>query len=62
MDFLPGVKPYESMIEVQFFQPGDFVRMAVTIYPMHNEEFTKMSIEGFTSQLSKLDKRFGRKP
>ena len=62
MDFLPGVKPYESTIVVEFFPAGDFVRMAVTFYPMHNEEFTKMSIEGFTSQLTKLDKRFGSKP
>ena len=62
MEFLPGVKPYESTIVVEFFPAGDFVRMAVTVYPMHNEEFTKMSIEGFTSQLTKLDKRFGSKP
>jgi hypothetical protein len=26
---------------------------------MHDEEFTKMSMMGFTSQLTKLDKRFG---
>jgi hypothetical protein len=62
MDFLPGVKPYESTIVVEFFPAGDFVRMAATIYPMHNEEWTKMAIEGYTSQLTKLDKRFGSKP
>jgi hypothetical protein len=33
--------------------------MVVTLDPMHNEEFTKMSTVGFTSQLTKLDKRFG---
>jgi hypothetical protein len=27
--------------------------------PMHDDEFTRMSTEGFTSQLAKLDKRFG---
>ena len=26
---------------------------------MHDEEFTRMSTMGFTSQLTKLDKRFG---
>jgi hypothetical protein len=26
--------------------------------PMHDEEFTRMSAMGFTSQLTKLDKRF----
>jgi hypothetical protein len=29
---------------------------------MHSEEWTKLAIEGFTSQLKKLDKRFGSKP
>lgn len=62
MDFVPGVEPYESTIVVEFFPAGDFVRMAVTIYPMHNEEWTKLAIEGFTSQLTKLDKRFSSKP
>ena len=28
--------------------------------PMHDEEFTKMSAEGLSSQLTKLDKRFDR--
>jgi len=43
---------------VEFFPAADRVRMVVTLDPMHNEEFTKMSTEGFTSQLRKLDKRF----
>jgi uncharacterized protein YndB with AHSA1/START domain len=62
MDFLPGVTPYESTILVEFFPAGDFVRMAVTVYPMHDEEWTKLAIDGFTSQLRKLDRRFGSKP
>jgi hypothetical protein len=62
MDFVPGVKPYESTIAVEFFPAGDFVRMAVTVYPMHNEEWTKLAIEGFTSQLRKLDKCLSLKP
>jgi hypothetical protein len=33
--------------------------MVVTLDPMHDEEFTRMSTMGFTSQLTKLDKRFG---
>jgi hypothetical protein len=32
--------------------------MVVTLDGMHNEELTKMQKEGFTSQLTKLDKRF----
>ena len=59
IDFLPGVKPYESTIVAEFFPSGKTVRMVVTLDPMHDEEFTKMQTMGFTSQLSKLDKRFG---
>lgn len=60
IDFLPGVKPYESTIVVEFFPSGGNVRMLVTLDPMHNEEFGRMQTQGFTSQLSKLDKRFRR--
>ncbi len=35
------------------------VRMIVTLSPMHDANFTQMQREGFTSQLSKLDKRYG---
>src|SRR5262245_18094915 len=59
IDFLPGVKPYDSMMVVEFFPAGESVRMVVTLDPMQNEEFTRMSTMGFTSQLTKLDKRFG---
>jgi len=59
IDFLPGMTPYESTIVAEFFPSGETVRMVVTLDPMHNEEFTKMQTEGFTSQLSKLDKRYG---
>jgi len=58
IDFLPGVQPYDSTMAVQFFPDGDRVRMVVTLDPMHDEEFTRMSTMGFTSQLTKLDKRF----
>jgi len=59
IDFLPGVATYESDIAVDFFPSGDRVRMVVTLDGMHNDEFTKMQKEGFTSQLTKLDTRFG---
>ena len=47
------------MIEVGFSQTGDQARMVVTLHPHLDPHWTKMSIEGFTSQLTKLDKRFG---
>jgi uncharacterized protein YndB with AHSA1/START domain len=59
IDFLPGVKPYESTMVVEFFPSGETVRMVITLDPMHDEEFTKMSTMGMTSQLMKLEKRFG---
>jgi len=58
IDFLPGVATYDSTILVEFFPAGDRVRMVVTLDPMHNEEFTQMQKMGFTSQLTKLDRRF----
>jgi uncharacterized protein YndB with AHSA1/START domain/dihydrofolate reductase len=58
IDFLPGVEPYESTVVAEFFPVGDSVRVLVTLEPMHDEEFTRMSRMGFTSQLAKLDKKF----
>jgi uncharacterized protein YndB with AHSA1/START domain len=58
IDFLPGVAPYESTMVVEFFPAQERVRMVVTLDGMHNEEFTTMQKEGFTSQLTKLSKRF----
>lgn len=58
IDFLPGVEFYESHIAVDFSASGDSVKMVVTLDPMHNEAFTEMQLEGFTSQLSKLNARF----
>lgn len=58
IDFLPGVAPYENTIAVDFATLGDRVQMVVTLEGLHSEEMTKMQIEGFTSQLTKLDGRF----
>lgn len=58
IDFLPGVQPYQSTMLVELFPAGTSVRMVVTLEPMHDEEFTRMSAVGFTSQLTKLDQRF----
>jgi uncharacterized protein YndB with AHSA1/START domain len=60
IDFVPGVEPYDSTILVEFFPSGEWVRMVATVSPMHDEAFTKMSVDGFTSQLAKLDKRFAQ--
>lgn len=62
IDFLPGVEPYESIIQVAFFPSGEHVRMVVTLGAHLRQEMTNMSIEGFKSQLGKLDRRYGWKP
>jgi uncharacterized protein YndB with AHSA1/START domain len=61
IDFLPGIAPYEATVVVELFPAGDGVRMVVTLDGMHNEEFTQMQKAGFSSQLTKLDARFGRR-
>jgi uncharacterized protein YndB with AHSA1/START domain len=58
MDFVPGVKPYDFTIAVDFFPAGESVRMVVTIEPMHDEEFTRASVRSFISQLRNLEGRF----
>lgn len=60
IDFLPGVQPYDSVIGVDFFPaPDGRVRMVVTLSQMHDADTTNMQKQGFTSQLSKLDRRYG---
>ena len=60
IDFLPGVEPYDSTMVVDFFPVAEGrVRMVVTLSQMHNAQFTQMQKQGFTSQLSKLDRRYG---
>jgi hypothetical protein len=61
IDFLPGVKPYDSTMVVDLSAAGDRVTMVVTLDPMHDPEFSNMQKEGFSSQLTKLDARFGNR-
>jgi uncharacterized protein YndB with AHSA1/START domain len=59
IDFVPNTEPYETVIEVDFSQAGEAARMVVTIHPHLDPFWTRMSVEGFTSQLTKLDRRYG---
>ena len=59
IDFVPGSPTYEQTIEVDFRAAGDQARMVVTIHPHLDPFWTRMSVEGFESQLTKLDARFG---
>lgn len=59
IDFVRGVKPYDSTVVVEFFVSGETVRMVITLDQMHDEGWTKRAGMGWTSQLTKLDDRFG---
>lgn len=59
IDFVPGSAPYESVIEVDFSAAGGEARMVVTVHPHLDPHWTRMAVEGFRSQLAKLDRRFG---
>jgi hypothetical protein len=62
IDFIAGTEPYESTIEVDFHPLGDHTRMVVTVHPHHDPHWTQMATQGFASQLTKLDRRFGSQP
>jgi uncharacterized protein YndB with AHSA1/START domain len=59
IDFVPGSDPYESIIDIDFSLAGEKARMVVTLHPHLDPHWTKMSVEGFNSQMTKLDRRFG---
>jgi uncharacterized protein YndB with AHSA1/START domain len=58
IDFVGGT-PFDNTMVVEFLRKGDRVQMKVTLEPMRSDELTNMQKEGFTSQLTKLDARFG---
>jgi uncharacterized protein YndB with AHSA1/START domain len=59
IDFIPGQPPYETVIDVDFYPEGEMTRMVVTLHPHLDPNWTRMSAEGFGSQLTKLDARYG---
>ena len=60
IDFVPGSGPYESLIEVDFQARDDQTRMVVTLHPHLDPHWTRMSVEGFNSQLKPLARRYGQ--
>jgi len=59
IDFVPGSAPYDSKIEVEFRALGDQAHMVVTVHPHLDPLWTGRAVQGFQSQLTKLDARFG---
>jgi len=54
VDFIPGVKPYEHLIRVDFSAGGGSAEMVITVEPHHNPEWTRMATMGMESQLTKV--------
>jgi uncharacterized protein YndB with AHSA1/START domain len=54
IDFIPGLKPYDNNILVEFIPEGSSVRMVVTLEQHQEEEWTRRAAAGFESQLTKL--------
>jgi uncharacterized protein YndB with AHSA1/START domain len=54
IDFLPGIAPYENNIVAEFIPKGTSVTMRVSIDAHPDDEWTQRSLQGFTSQLTKL--------
>jgi len=54
IDFIPGIEPYDNDMLVELIPDGSHVRMLVEIEPHRDEHWTRMSAQGFESQLTKL--------
>ena len=61
IDFLPEVAPYEHHITVDFLPEGEAVRMVVAIGPHADEHWTRQSVAGFESQLTKIPAALARR-
>jgi uncharacterized protein YndB with AHSA1/START domain len=53
-DFIPGVKPYEvaTTVELQTIPQG--ARLVLTLDAMHDEQWTRLAVMGWESELGKL--------
>ncbi len=58
-DFIPGVEPYNVGTVVDLAETEGGVRMSLSIETMHDEVWTGRAIQGWESQLGKLDKLLG---
>jgi uncharacterized protein YndB with AHSA1/START domain len=55
-DFIPNVKPYEVALTVDLDATPIGVRMVLTLDAMHDEQWTKLAVMGWESELGKLAK------
>jgi uncharacterized protein YndB with AHSA1/START domain len=55
-DFIPNVKPYELAMKIDFDTSPQGVRMVLTLDAMHDEQWTRLAVMGWESELGKLAK------
>jgi len=53
-DFIPGVKPYEVATTVELETIPQGVRLVLTLDAMHDEQWTRLAVMGWESELGKL--------
>jgi uncharacterized protein YndB with AHSA1/START domain len=61
IDFIPGVKPYENRMLVEFSQAGRSARMVITIEPHHDPEWTRMAALGMEGQLTRVPEALSKR-
>lgn len=54
IDFVPGMKPYENRIRVEFSGEKHAARMVITVEPHSTAEWTQRATMGMESQLTKV--------
>jgi uncharacterized protein YndB with AHSA1/START domain len=55
-DFIPGVKPYEVATTVELEPSPEGVKMILTLDAMHDDQWTRLAVMGWESELGKLAK------
>jgi uncharacterized protein YndB with AHSA1/START domain len=53
-DFIPGVAPYDSAMQVDFHADARGVRMVIAMEALHDEEWTQRAVMGWEGQLLRL--------
>ena len=54
IDFVPGIRPYEHKMVVEFFPEGRSVRMVIAYDEHATAEWTQRATQGLESQLTKV--------
>lgn len=60
VDFIPEVEAYDVATVIELHAERNRVRMVIYLDAMHSDEWTKRSVGGWESQLTKMDKLFRR--